>query len=320
MPDLHFEAVIVTYNSAEYIRPCLASLQKAGARIVIVDNSSFDETVSIIGKEFPEVRLISAKENLGYGKGLNLGIAKTSSPIILAANADTVFSEDSLQALAKFLEDHPRAGVAGPQQLFPDGSWQRSYGDIHGICEGIKTLIGVTSLAQTIHRVLLRFSPARSSKSVGYVDGAVMMIRREAFNEIGGFDEDFPYYCEDADLCLRLRDAAWDVVHVPSVHVTHVRGGSSTKVEGYSDKYLRAQATARYQLVRKHSPGWCLWLYRQISILHARKMILIYRALQILGPASYAQHASMMALTFKRWAAHLSRSDRLTTEIPPLAQ
>jgi N-acetylglucosaminyl-diphospho-decaprenol L-rhamnosyltransferase len=302
MLDQEFSAVVVTYNSAEHILPCLASLRKACAKTVVVDNGSRDETPRLIAREFPEVQIICAAENLGYGKALNLGIAQTSSTFVLAANADTMFPDGSLQALATFLARHLRVGVAGPQQLFPDGSWQRSYGEVPGIYEGVKNLVGVTSLGQVADRLVWRYLAARSEKSVGYVDGAVMMIRRAAFDEIGGFDTDFHHYGEDADFCLRLRHHGWDVVNVPSVQVTHVRGGSSTKVEGYSDKLLFALASAERQFIRKHARPWHLRLYRQVRILHAAKMWLMYRLLWIISPGSYAPRASVMAWAFLRWA------------------
>jgi N-acetylglucosaminyl-diphospho-decaprenol L-rhamnosyltransferase len=301
MRERGFAGVVVTYNSAGHIRPCLASLRQAGVHVIAVDNGSCDETLRVIAEEFPEVELVSAGENLGYGMALNLGIAKTSSEVVLAANADTVFPEGSLQALARFLQDHARIGVIGPQQLFPDGSWQRSYGDVPSVYEALKAVIGLTSLSNTARRCWRRPRLVRSARRVGYVDGAVMMIRRAAFDEIGGFDEAFPYYGEDADFCLRLKRAGWGVASLPHVEVTHIRGGSSTKVEGYSDKLLRSQAIASCQLVRKHHSDSQVWLYRQLSILHARKTLLIYGLLRILRPVAYSERAATKALAFKRW-------------------
>lgn len=294
------EAVVVTYNSSAHIRPCLASLQKNDASIVVVDNGSRDATPTIVAHEFPDVRLISAVENLGYGKALNRGIAETNAPFVLAANADTTFPEGSLQSLAQFMQEHSRVGVVGPQQIFPDGSWQRSYGDVQGIAEIFKSLIGLTSLNQVFHRLSWPAMRFHSPKDVGYVDGAVMMIRRTAFDQIEGFDEQFPYYGEDADFCLRLRKARWQVVSLPGVRVMHVRGGSSTKVDGYSERLLRVQAAAYCRLVGKHDPDH-LRLYRRVCMLHAKQMLLIYRVLRSVSTASYRAHASSRALVFKRW-------------------
>lgn len=302
MPGLKLEAVVVTYNSADHVRPCLSSLERSGAAIVVVDNGSRDETLSIIRSEFPQVQLILASENPGYGTALNLGIARTNAPFVLAANPDTVFPEGELHALTQFLAEHSRVGVVGPQQVFPDGSWQRSYGDVPGIYDSAKTLMGLTSLWQWVQRLRWRYMPTRLAKEVGYVDGAVMMIRRAAFDQISGFDENFHYYCEDADLCVRLRAMGWGVVTVPSVSVVHLRGGCSTRVEGYSDKILRAQIAAKCQLVTKHNRSWHFRLLRWLCLLEAWKILLIYRLLKVLTPRSYSRRAATMELVYRREA------------------
>lgn len=294
-------AVIVTYNSAAHIRPCLHSLQLNTGRTVVVDNGSQDSTLEIIKTEFRDVKLIEAGENLGYGAALNLGIREASSPFVLGANADTVFRAGSLEQMAEFLAENPRVAIVGPQQVFPDGSWQRSYGDVPGLKEAVKSLTGLASLKNAVHRRLWRYLPNRP-KQVSYVDGAVMMLRQAAFDEIGGFDEDFHYYAEDADLCFRFRNAGWQVVTLPKVHVTHLRGGSSIKVEGFSERFLRAFIDGQLRFVRKHYSGWRAGLCLKIGALNTKKMSLIYRLLEFFTPVPYARHAAAMAITFKREA------------------
>lgn len=298
MCDLQFQAVVVTYNSAAHIRPCLTSLLQAGVRVVVIDNNSYDETVPIIEKEFPETTVVCAGRNLGYGAALNLGIAKTKSKFVLAANADTMFPAGALQTLAEFLRVHPRTGVAGPQLIFADGRWQRSYGDVPGIYEGAKMLSGCASLTRTAERLAWRFLRPHRPKPAGYVDGAVMMIRREAFDQIGGFDEDLHFYCEDADLCVNMREAGWQVIHVPTAVVFHTRGGSSTKVQGFSDALLNSLVKAECQFIRKHHPDRHVRVYRQLCIWHARKMQLMYRVVGLFRPG----RALEMSSAFERWA------------------
>ncbi len=299
---LKIQAVVVTYNSAEHIRPCLRSLHEAGARIVAVDNGSRDETPAIIQQEFPEIHLVVAKKNLGYGAALNLGVTKTSSPLVLLANADTVFPAGAIEAFVNFFAVHPRVGVAGPQQLFPDGSPQRSYGAIPGIAEGFQNLFGITATKKAIDHFSSRHHPTRPAKNVGYVDGAVMMIRRTAFDQISGFDPGFHYYGEDADLCIRMRKTGWEVVTIPEINVTHVRGGSSTKVEGYSDALLLALGNARYQLIHKHRPAWHWPLYRALLLSHHTNMFLIYKSLACVRSGDGSRRASILAQAYQRWS------------------
>lgn len=295
------DAVIVTFNSAPLIRPCLRSLHEAGARIVAVDNDSRDDTRTIIQREFPEVHLLAAEKNLGYGPAINFGVTKTSSPLVLIANADTVFPAGAIEAFGNFFAAHPKVGVAGPQQLFPDGSAQRSYGAIPGIAEGLQNLFGITAAQKIIDQFSSHHHPTRPAKNVGYVDGAVMVVRRTAFEQIGGFDPDFHYYGEDADLCIRMRQAGWEVVTVPEINVTHVRGGSSTKVEGYSDALLQALGTARYRLIRKHCPAWHWPLYRVLLLLHYTTMFIIYKSFACIGSEN-GSRASILAKAYSRWS------------------
>ena len=293
------EAVVVTYNSAAHVRACLGSLAGQGTSVLVIDNGSNDGTLGIVDREFPAVRTIVSAENCGYGKALNLGIARTHSEFVLVANADTVFPAGAVHALASFLETSPRAGVVGPQQVFPDGKWQRSYGRIPGIVEALQGLMGITSARQLVARVLWPGNVINRPRRVGYVDGAVMMLRRSAFDEVRGFDEHFYYYGEDSDLCFRLKKAGWDVMSLPRARVTHVRGGSSIRVEGFSEKFLRAYVNASVQFARRHYRGWHAWLYLRLRALQSREMVLVYRFLKLCASTRSNRRASAMAATFE---------------------
>lgn len=294
------EAVVVTYNSAAHIRPCLASLQVNVTRTVVVDNGSHDETINIISREFPEVKLISAGKNLGYGPALNLGITETISPYVLAANADTIFPERSLQRLTDFLDRNPGAALVGPQQIFPDGAWQRSFGELPSLWQSLKMVTGITTLASAVERMSWTYRATRFPKRVGYVDGAVMMIRRAAFDAVQGFDESFHYYAEDIDICLRLKEVGWEVFNVPGVTVIHVRGGSSTRVEGRSERLLELQLKADTQLMKKHRSTWTIKPYIWMCRLHAYKMMLMYRMLAVCSADFSSSQADSLAKAFER--------------------
>ncbi len=127
-----------------------------------------------------------------------------------------------------------------------------------------------------------------------------MMIRKTAFNDVGGFDGNFHFYAEDADFCLRLQTAKWEVVSDPRIRVTHIRGGSSIRLEGYSDRYLRAQAEARLQFVTKHNPRWHVWLDCSLSRMHAKKTLLAYKVLRMATRPPYSSRASIMASVYER--------------------
>lgn len=294
------EAVIVTYNSAMHIRPCLTSLELNNADTVVVDNGSKDETVAILKAEFPSVRVIASGENLGYGKALNRGIQETDSEFVLVANADTVFPDHSLQKLVDFLHGRQDVGVAGPQQIFPDGAWQRSFGELPSLWQSLKMVTGITTLASAVERMSWTYRATRFPKRVGYVDGAVMMIRRAAFDAVQGFDESFHYYAEDIDICLRLKEVGWEVFNVPGVTVIHVRGGSSTRVEGRSERLLELQLKADTQLMKKHRSTWTIKPYIWMCRLHAYKMMLMYRMLAVCSADFSSSQADSLAKAFER--------------------
>lgn len=301
MTEPHFSAVVVTYNSAKHIRPCLDSLRASGTGVVVVDNRSQDDTLEIVRGEYSEACVIVPESNCGYGAAVNLGVAAGSADMILIANADTVFPAGALSSLVEFLRRNPRIGIVGPQQVFPDGAWQRSYGRVGGIRQAAETLFGLDSVLQAACRRWSWVRP-KSPKSVEYVDGAVMVVRRRAFEEVGGFDTGFYYYSEDADLCERIRRANWGVYTLPFVSVIHIRGGSSTRIEGRSERLMQLQAKAAYHFVRKYHSAAYLKLYRALGTLHAWKMFAIYKTLEGVTKKPGSNRMRSSAEIFLQWA------------------
>src|SRR6266478_968038 len=148
------EVVVVTRNSAEHIGACVESIVAAGALPIIVDNASTDQTLEIVRSRCPEAKIIATGENLGYGKAMNLGFKETRGDFVILSNPDVVFLDDAIRKMAEFLEKNPKVGITGPQQMFPDRSWQRSYGDLPGIWPGIKDAAGITTLHNSVRRLL----------------------------------------------------------------------------------------------------------------------------------------------------------------------
>jgi N-acetylglucosaminyl-diphospho-decaprenol L-rhamnosyltransferase len=274
----HIEVVVVTRNSAGHIGPCVESIAAAGALPIIADNGSMDDTLEIVRSRCPEAKIIATGENLGYGKAMNLGFKETRGDFAILSNPDVVFLGDSISQMAEFLKKKPRIGVTGPQQMFPDRSWQRSYGDLPGIWSGIKDAVGITTLHSAVRRVLWPRRLDRSPKEVPYLDGAVLAVRREAFLKVNGFDEDFFLYAEESDLCARLRKAGWGVVLFPFAEVTHVRGAASTKVDR-SERLVRYHVASEYLLALKHLPPWKTKTYATLQTAHYRRLAWSYRIL-----------------------------------------
>lgn len=249
------EVVIPTHNSSRHIGSCVKSIVVAGALPVIVDNCSTDDTLGIVRSLSPEAKIIATEENFGCCRSLNLGFKETTGDFVILSNPDVVFLSDSIFQMTEFLRKNREIGLTGPQQMFPDRSWQRSYGDLPGMWSGIKDALGITMLRAGAREILWPCRIDRQPKQVPYVDGAVLVLRRVAFEEIGGFDEEFFIYSGECDLCARLSKAGWKSVFFPLAEVIHIRGADSVRDDDW-DPFSRQLVDALGKLAKKHLPLW----------------------------------------------------------------
>lgn len=236
------DIVVVTYNSADVITPMLDSVEAAAgdlpARVVVVDNGSTDATRELVERR-TDCRLVCS-ENVGYGAGVNRGVAAlAASPggdggPILVANPDLHLAAGSVRALVAELR-RTDAGVVFP--LLRDG-----HGDIARSLRREPTIgrslgrgdSGVPLLSEVVNE------PAayRTAHGVEWATGAAMLVSRECFTRLGGFDESFFMYSEETDLCLRARDAGWQVRFTPHAEATHAEGGSGRNPDLYAIQVL----------------------------------------------------------------------------------
>jgi len=291
-------SVVITYNSRLYIENCLNSLLLAGSNVVVVDNGSSDGTPDLVKDKFPSVTVIENQVNLGYSAAVNLGAAVIKSDIFVVCNADVVYPNESIRQLTMFMSEHPDVGAAGPQLIFPDGTWQMSYGHTPGIGETLQRVIGLTSLHHWVRRLCWPRRLDRRPKEVGCVIGAVMAIRRRAFLSLNGWDEDFHFYAEDTDFCMRLRKTGWRVMFVPSIDVVHVGGASSTRVDT-STLYFRKLVESQLLLLKKSLPRWqmllCAWLER----FNCFQMLMAWKLAFCIGPKAMRGYAAARTVAFR---------------------
>jgi hypothetical protein len=309
------EVVVVTHNSARHIGPCVDSIVAAAALPVVVDNGSTDETVDIVRSKSREARVIAAGENLGYGKAMNLGFRETRGHFVVLSNPDVVFLADSISRMVEFLEKNPRIGITGPQQMFPNGSWQRSYGDLPGIWSGVKDAVGITTLKNQLRRGLWPRRIDRRPKQVAYLDGAVLAVRREAFLGANGFDEAILFSADDSDLCARLKKAGWGVVFFPEAQVIHIRGADSTKTDAW-EQFVRFQVTSQFLLASKHLPQWKVRAYARLEVAHFQRLAAIYRLLRLVRGADSARDGKILMLNalVRIWRQHCGHGMVVRTE------
>jgi hypothetical protein len=247
---------VVSYNTRDLLRACLASVLADGAHeVVVVDNESRDGSAAMVRREFPGVLVVDDLGNRGYGAAGNAALARCTAPHVLLLNADTTVHRGALAALADHLDRHPRAAIVGPRLTNPDGTWQLSCFPFPGTLGWLVENDPVAALAGRVpfvRRRLLRFAPPVRPAAVPWVLGAALAIRREAFAAVGGFDESFFMYFEEVDLCRRLTDAGWEIHVLPAAQVTHVGGASTGQVR---TPMLVQHYRSTQQYYRRHTRG-----------------------------------------------------------------
>ena len=237
--------VVVSYNTRDVLRACLRSVtREAPAEIVVADNGSTDGSIEMVRDEYPEVILDVESRNAGYGAAANRAIRRCRASAVLLLNSDTVLAAGSLSSLRAYMEAHPRAGIVAPRLVSTDGSLQPT---CHLFPSPLITLLEYSWLGDLVGllpRARDRYLPASThdrARVVDWVTGAALLIRRKAFEEVGGFDERFFMYFEDVDLGYRLRKLGWETHFAPVAEVTHV-GGASTSLR-FMDMYSQEFAS-----------------------------------------------------------------------------
>jgi len=246
---MRVDAVVVSYNSRRHLRACVQPLTAVdGVRVYVTDNASTDDAVGTIA-DLP-VEVLALSENNGFGAGCNAGWRRGQAPFVLFMNPDASIDEESLRRLVDVLETADDVGLVGPRILEPDGSLAFSQ-------RRFPLLRSTYARALFLHRLFPRAAwtdelvrdPGSYERagSPDWVSGACMLVRRSVLEEIGGFDERFFLYCEDKDLCRRIRAAGHDVRYEPGATVRH-RGGASAPRAGL----LPVLARSRIEYARKH--------------------------------------------------------------------
>jgi len=254
--------IIITWNNEDIIERCLNSLDffDASVEIIVVDNHSTDRTVEIIETRYPSVKLIKNNSNRGYAKANNQAIEISSSDYILLLNSDAFVLKGSIESLIDFMNINKSVGIAGPQLINPDGTWQRSYGRFPTISFQLRNLLQIQRVDRLINK--WKWNHSQKDYPVDYIEGACMLIRRDVIKEIGLLDEDYFFYGEDADFCYRAKKAGWKVYFVPGSKVVHLRGASSTKKDNY--KYMIPLLESQYCFIKKHFNSLYLTIWKII--------------------------------------------------------
>lgn len=217
--------IILSYNTEELLKRCLRSIFrhiKEGVEVIIVDNASSDGSIDMVKTDFPQVRLIENKKNAGFAAGCNIGAKQAKGEFLFFLNSDTEFIENTPQRLLRVFERHTDAAIVGGMMENLDGTLQRSYGAFYSLPNVFIMLFGGDAAE------LKRFKNNAIHK-VDWVNGGCMLIKRDVFEKLDGFDEHFFMYVEDMELCYRAHLKGMNSYVDPSSIIKHVGQGSSNK-------------------------------------------------------------------------------------------
>ena len=243
MPDLSVS--IVNTNSRALLLACLESLAGTDAEIVVLDNASEDGSADAARERFPDVRVIAQAHRAGFGANHNTVIRATTGRYVYVLNEDTTAGDWGFEALTAYLDDHPRVAALGPRIVYPDGRLQDSAWRFP------TPLVSTISLA-TLGRLGVTQSRGDAPRAVDWVTGAAVMLRREALDEVGLFDENFFLYSEEVDLQARLHRAGWDVHYFPGVSVVHHESQFSADIP---ERRINEMWRSRHRYWQKHHSG-----------------------------------------------------------------
>jgi N-acetylglucosaminyl-diphospho-decaprenol L-rhamnosyltransferase len=224
VPDV--SVVVVTFNALPWIERCLESVH--GHDVVVVDHGSTDGTLEVVRERFPEVRLVE-QENQGMGGGNNTGMRVAGGRYWLLLNSDAWVVGDAIEQLVAFADAHPRAAVVGPRLRNTDGTLQRSVRGEPTVWKLATEYLGVRKLAPRSNLLNPLYVGGFAHDEVHEADwlsGAALLVRREAADAVGLFDEAFFMFSEEVDWMTRFRRAGWRVLFYPGAEVVHVGGAT----------------------------------------------------------------------------------------------
>ena len=264
---------VVSKDTRDLLHACLTSLwpdaQAGRAEVWVVDNASEDGSAEMVRSEFPWVRLVASPENVGYGRAVNLVAERTAGRWIAASNSDIEVTPGAIEALLATGAADQRAGALAPRLALPDGTSQHSVHPFPTLRFTAAFNLGVHLLSPRVaDRLCLEghWDPTRA-RYVPWAIAAFLLVRREAFEAVDGFDEEQWMYAEDLDLGWRLDRAGWKTRYEPRATVRHVGAASTTKAFG-EERTARWMGATYSWMVRRRGLG-VAWAAAAVNLLGA---------------------------------------------------
>ncbi len=246
---MNISAIVVSYNTREMTLRCLdaleAALREFKVEIILVDNASKDGSAEAARAAFPSVKVFASPRNGGFGAANNEAMQAASGDYFLLVNSDAFIEAEAIETMLDFMRVNPRVAVVGPTLVNHDGSAQDSCFRFPSPSYAWMENLWLSNGYKHNRRDEIR--------SVDFVIGACMLVRRSAYEEVGGFDEQFFMYCEEADWQRRMQDRGWEVMYIPTVPILHIAGASDTQKVAISEVFFKS--LDRYIMKHHGFPG-----------------------------------------------------------------
>lgn len=321
--------IIVNTNSLDYIKKCMPSIYSGhlvdSFEVIVVDNASYDGSEQFLKENYPEVKFIQSSTNLGFTRGNNLGYSYASGRYLLFLNGDTEILGDAVQKMLETLRCSDKAAIVGPRLLNSDGTLQTScvqaFPSVVGEfldCEFLRNIFpnwhlwGVKALYQSDDKPV----------NVDVISGACLMMKRNAFEQVGLFDINYFVFSEDVSLCYMAKHAGWDVLYLNEARVIH-HGGGSTSKKGQSKFSDVLKRQSLFTFMRKHYGFPHPFLYRMTTFFNALLRMLALGVLMVLNSKNRWSHRASLtkwknilswSLGFEKWAVELDQPVEMTVQ------
>ena len=229
---------------------------------------------------------------------INTGVKESNAEFIIISNNDVLYHPNSIEVLVSYLIKNRDVGIVGPQQFYLDGKWQYSYGNLPGWLLAFKNIFIINTFQHIFNSLIWSKFKFKKVKEVGYLDGAVLVVRKSAFSQVNGFDEDYFFYTEEADFCYRLKKNNWKIVHNPNATVTHLRG-ATTSDSNYFTNIVEKFCSSKSLFCKKHLSRFETKFYVTSELLNTFIMLITWNLINFFLPDKLKNKAEFKINFFK---------------------
>lgn len=262
---MNVSVIIVNWNTRQLLFDCLNSLKESirdiAYEIIVVDNNSSDDSVEMVAKNFPEVKLIVNDENLGFAAANNQAIKISQGRYVLLLNSDTVVHEDAIKKTVDYADYNPRAAVVGCRVMNSPEDVEMTCFRFPGLLSIVFTAAGLERIFEKSHlfgRERMRWWQRDTFRRVDVVSGMYMLVRKQAIDEVGLMDDSFFFYYEETDWCYRFAKAGWKSLFNPEAVITHIGGGGQSSAKARVKSFVQKQKSCMIYLRKNKGPVYAL--------------------------------------------------------------